>query len=97
MIRLEEHNSTRLQIELVPLPTNVISNFPCVGTVLRVIADQAACGFQLCSSYRLEKILFLVDLMLLVFGFDWLWVNGLEIEIHLFLGNSSIHNLGTIQ
>ena len=41
VIRLEEHESIRLQIESAPLPTNVLGKFPCVGTVLRVIADRS--------------------------------------------------------
>ncbi|XP_057468473.1 protection of telomeres protein 1b-like isoform X3 [Actinidia eriantha] len=39
--KLEEHESIRLQIESAPLPTNVLGKFPCVGTVLRVIADRS--------------------------------------------------------
>ncbi|XP_058201895.1 protection of telomeres protein 1b-like isoform X2 [Rhododendron vialii] len=64
--KLEEHSSTRLQIESVPLPTNVISNFPCVGTVLRVIADQAfgKLGYHFHSIgqwVRIRNVLFEVD------------------------------------
>lgn len=65
MIRLEEHNSIQLQIS-VPLPTNAISNFPCVGTVLRVIADPAYgnLGYHFHSIgewVRVRNVLFEVD------------------------------------
>ncbi|XAR53970.1 hypothetical protein NMG60_11028933 [Bertholletia excelsa] len=39
--KLEEHNSMQLQIESVPLRTDLLEKFPCVGTVLRVIVDKA--------------------------------------------------------